>query len=134
MAPTIVPLTGTETIPELRALGMSEATAHVARKRGYWCPRYNQRDYPQLDGPGGFADLYDPRGFVVNLLAQTVRQAGAHLDPEMFRDWTQDLLLECWRRRHATHVERFVPYYQVMIRGLVRQWLRRWAKRAAVRQ
>ena len=33
--PDMIALRGTETIPELRALGMSEATAHVARKRGY---------------------------------------------------------------------------------------------------
>jgi hypothetical protein len=128
MATTMIPLTGHETIPELRAMGMSEATAHVARKRGYWCPNYCQREYPQLDGPGGFAGLYDPQGFVINLLAQTVRKAGAHLDPETFRDWTQDLLLECWRRRHAPHVVKFVPYYQAMVKGLVRQWLRRRAQ------
>jgi hypothetical protein len=128
MATTTIALTGSETIPELRAMGMSEATAHVARKRGYYCPGYNQREYPQLDGPGGFAELYDPRGFVINLLAQTIRRAGAHLDPETFHDWIQELLLECWKRRHAPHIVKFVPYYQVMIRGLVRQWLRRWAR------
>ena len=46
MAAPSMPLTGTETIAELRAMGMSEATAHVARKRGYYCPGYNQRSYP----------------------------------------------------------------------------------------
>ena len=128
MAASIMPISGTETIAELQAIGMSEATAHVARRRGYWCPGYNRRAYPQLDGPGGFADLYDPRGFVINHLAQALRKAGAHLDPDEFRDWVQDLLLECWRRRHAPHVAKFVPYYMVMIRGLVRQWLKRRAR------
>ena len=125
-------LTGSETIPELRAMGMSEATAHVARKRGYYCPGYNQRAYPQLDGPGGFAELYDPQGFVINLFARTVRTAGAHLDPETFRDWTQELLLECWRRRHAPHITKFPPYYMAMIKGLVRQWLHRRARQMAL--
>jgi hypothetical protein len=124
-----IQLTGAETIQELRQRGLPESTAHAARKRGYYCPGYNHRDYPQREAPGGFAELYDPRGFVVNLLAATVRKAGAHLDPETFRDWTQDLLLECWKRRHAPHITRsFVPYYQVMIKGLVRQWLKRRAR------
>ena len=128
----IISLTGTETLEELRQRGLPDSTAHAARKRGYYCPQYNRRRYPQHEGLGGFADLYDPQGFVVNQLAQALRKAGAHLDPETFRDWTQELLLECWKRRHAPHVTRFVPYYQVMIRGLVRQWLTRQARREAL--
>src|SRR5206468_6149597 len=62
-------------------------------------------------------------------LAQALRKAGAHLDPETFRDWTQDLLLECWRRRHAPHIVKFVPYYTYCISSnnsaivLSYQWL-----------
>jgi hypothetical protein len=128
----IVYLTGTETLQELRQRGLPDSTAHAARKRGYYCPQYNRRLYPQHEGLGGFADLYEPQGFVVNQLAQALRKADAHLDPETFREWTQELLLECWKRRHAPHVTRFVPYYQVMIRGLVRQWLQRKARQEAL--
>ena len=128
----IVYLTGNETLQELRQRGLPESTAHAARTRGDYCPQYNRRVYPQHEGLGGFADLYDPQGFVINQLAQALRKAAAHLDPETFRDWTQDLLLECWKRRHAPHVTRFVPYYQVMLRGLVRQWLQRQARREAL--
>ncbi len=117
-------LDGTETIQALRSRGLPVSTAYAALARGWYCAQYNRRDYPQLEGPGGFDDLYDPRGFVIHQLAQALRKAGAQLDPETFRDWTQELLLECWKRRHAPHVTRFVPYYQVMIRGLVRQWYR----------
>ena len=69
---------------------------------------------------------------MINHLAQALRKAGAHLDPEEFRDWTQDLLCEMWFRRHAPHVTKFVSYYQVMIRGLVRQWLKRQARQREV--
>lgn len=121
-----VELTGNETMQELRQRGLPESTAHAARKRGYYCPGYAKRDYPQKAGMGGFAELYDARGLIINTIKREVHRHHTMLDPETFRDWTQDLLLECWKRRHATHIHgSFVPYYLVMIRGLVRQWLRR---------
>ena len=63
----IIYLTGTETIQELRQRGLPESTAHAARKRGYYCPGYNQRCYPQHDGAGGFAQPGDARALRAGL-------------------------------------------------------------------
>jgi hypothetical protein len=122
-------LTGTETIAELRARGIPESTAHAARHRGYYCPGYCKRAYPQHEGSGGYGELYDPEGFVISQLAQCVRLYRGHLDRATFDDWTQELLAECWYRRHATtHGGNPVGYFMVMIRGKVRQWLKARAK------
>jgi len=43
------------TAHQLMAQGMPESSAYRVLKQGWYCPGYNQRDYPQLDGPGGFA-------------------------------------------------------------------------------
>jgi hypothetical protein len=43
------------TAHQLMDRGMPESSAYHALKRGWYCPGYNQRDYQQYDGPGGFA-------------------------------------------------------------------------------
>jgi hypothetical protein len=56
------------------AQGMPESSAYHALQRGWYCPRYNQRDYPQHDGPGGFADLETPERFVRAYVLRTLAQ------------------------------------------------------------
>jgi hypothetical protein len=58
------------------AQGMPESSAHRVLKQGWYCPGYNQRCYPQLDGPGGFEQI--PRNLRRNRLP-TKRINGALL-------------------------------------------------------
>lgn len=59
--PTIprVYLTGNETRNALMQQGLSKRMANYALARGWYCPTHPP-DYPQLDGPGGYATLDTP--------------------------------------------------------------------------
>ena len=92
----IIYLTGTETIQELRQRGLPESTAHAARKRGYYCPQYNRRHYPQHEGLGGFAQLETPERFVRAYVLRTLAQWEIAPSPDLVADLTQDGLLACW--------------------------------------
>ena len=61
------PLPPGTTARQLMAQGMPESSAYHALKRGWYCPGYHQRDYPQRDGPGGFAHLETPERFRAGL-------------------------------------------------------------------
>ena len=121
----IIYLTGTETIQELRQRGLPESTAHAARKRGYYCPGYNRRHYPQHEGLGGFAQLETPERFVRAYVLRTLAQWEIAPSPDLVADLTQDGLLACWQRRHAPHIQNFPRYYAAMLRGLVTQHCKR---------
>jgi len=121
----IIYLTGTETIQELRQRGLPESTAHAARKRGYYCPGYNQRSYPQHEGAGGFAQIETPERFVRAYVLRTLAQWEIAPRPDLVEDLTQDGLLACWTRRHAPHIQNFPRYYAAMLRGLVTQHCKR---------
>ena len=121
----IIYLTGTETIQELRQRGLPESTAHAARKRGYYCPQYNRRHYPQHEGAGGFAQLETPERFVRAYVLRTLAQWEIAPSPDLVADLTQDGLLACWHRRHAPHIQNFPRYYAAMLRGLVTQHCKR---------
>src|SRR5215813_13853284 len=62
------------TAHHLMARGMPESSAYRALKRGWYCPAYNQRAYPQLDGPGGFATIETPERFVRAYVLRTLAQ------------------------------------------------------------
>ena len=69
-----LPLPPGTTAHQLMAQGMPESSAYCALKRGWYCPRYNQRDYPQHDGAGGFAILETPERFVRAYVLRTLAQ------------------------------------------------------------
>jgi len=124
------------TVHHLMAQGLPESSAYHALKRGWYCPAYNQRDYPQYDGAGGFAILATPERFVRAYVLRTLAQWEVTPSPDLVEDLTQDGLLACWTRRHAPHIQNFPRYYAAMLRGLVaqhckrlqreQQWLRPW--------
>ena len=62
------------TAHQLMAQGMPESSAYRVLKQGWYCPAYNQRDYPQHDGPGGFAHLETPERFVRAYVLRTLAQ------------------------------------------------------------
>jgi hypothetical protein len=62
------------TAHQLMAQGMPESSAYRVLKQGWYCPGYNQRCYPQLDGPGGFAHLETPERFVRAYVLRTLAQ------------------------------------------------------------
>ena len=120
-----LPLPPGTTAHQLMAQGMPESSAYHALKRGWYCPRYNQRDYPQLDGPGGFAHLETPERFVRAYVLRTLAQWAIAPSPDLVEDLTQDGLLACWTRRHAPHIQHFPRYYAAMLRGLITQHCKR---------
>jgi hypothetical protein len=99
------------TAHHLMAQGMPESSAYHALKRGWYCPAYNQRDYPQHDGAGGFAILETPERFVRAYVLRTLAQWEIAPSPDLVEDLTQDGLLACWIRRHAPHIQNFPRYY-----------------------
>jgi hypothetical protein len=101
--------------------GMPESSAYHALKRGWYCPDYNQRDSPQHDGPGGFAQLETPERFVRASVLRTLAQWEIAPSPELVEALTQDGLLACWTRRHAPHLQHFPRSDAAMLRGLVTQ-------------
>jgi DNA-directed RNA polymerase specialized sigma24 family protein len=113
------------------AQGMPESSAYRALKQGWYCPGYNQRDYPQHDGAGGFAILETPERFVRAYVLRTLAQWEMAPSPELVEDLTQDGLLACWTRRHAPHIENFPRYYAAMLRGLVTQHCKRLRREQA---
>ena len=98
------------TAHQLMAQGLPESSAYHALKRGWYCPGYNQRDYPQHDGAGGFAILETPERFVRAYVLRTLAQWEISPSPELVEDLTQDGLLACWTRRHAPHIQHFPRY------------------------
>jgi len=119
------------TAHHLMAQGMPESSAYCALKRGWYCPGYNQRDYPQHDGAGGFAILETPERFVRAYVLRTLAQWEMTPSPELVEDLTQDGLLACWQRRHAPHIQNFPRYYAAMLRGLVTQHCKRLQREQA---
>ena len=113
------------TAHHLMAQGMPESSAYRVLKQGWYCPGYNQRDYPQLDGPGGFAHLETPERFVRAYVLRTLAQWEITPSPDLVEDLTQEGLLACWTRRHAPHIQNFPRYYAAMLRGLVTQHCKR---------
>jgi hypothetical protein len=98
------------TAHQLMAQGMPESSAYHALKRGWYCPGYNQRDYPQHDGPGGFAILETPERFVRASVLRTLAQWEIVPSSDLVEDLTQDGLLACWTRRYAPHIQHFPRY------------------------
>jgi len=129
--PVRLPLQPGTTAHQLMAQGMPESSAYHALQRGWYCPGYNQRDYPQLDGPGGFAHLETPERFVRAYVLRTLAQWEIVPSPELVEDLTQDGLLACWTRRHAPHIQNFPRYYAAMLRGLVTQHCKRLLREQA---
>jgi hypothetical protein len=119
------------TAHELMAQGMPESSAYHALKRGWYCPGYNQRDYPQHDGPGGFAHLETPERFVRAYVLRTLKQWDIVPRRDLVEDLTQEGLLACWTRRHAPHIQNFPRYYAAMLRGLVTQHCKRLRREQA---
>ena len=119
------------TAHQLMAQGMPESSAYQALKRGWYCPGYNQRDYPQHDGPGGFAILETPERFVRAYVLRTLAQWEIAPRRELVEDLTQDGLLACWTRRHASHIQNFPRYYAAMLRGLITQHCKRLLREQA---
>jgi len=105
------------------AQGMPESSAYQALKRGWYCPSYNQRAYPQLDGPGGFATIETPEHFVRAYVLRTLAQWEIAPRRDLVEDLTQEGLLACWTRRHAPHIQNFPRYYAAMLRGVVYLYL-----------
>ena len=126
-----VPLPPGTTAHQLMAQGMPESSAYHALKRGWHCPGDNQRDYPQLDGPGGFATIETPERFVRAYVLRTLAQWEIAPRRELVEDLTQDGLLACWTRRHAPHIQNFPRYYAAMLRGLVTQHCQRLRREQA---
>ena len=110
------PCLGT-TAHQLMAQGMPESSAYHALKRGWYCPGYNQRDYPQHDGPGALLILETPERFVRAYVLRTLAQWEIAPRPDLVEDLTQEGLLACWTRRHAPHIQNFPRYYAAMLRG-----------------
>jgi len=98
------------TAHHLMAQGMPESSAYRVLKQGWYCPGYNQRDYPQHDGPGGFAHLETPERFVRAYVLRTLAQWDIAPRRDLVEDLTQDGLLACWTRRHAPHIQHFPRY------------------------
>src|SRR5262252_4902434 len=119
------------TAHQLMAQGMPESSAYHALKRGWYCPGYNQRDYPQHDGPGGFAHLETPERFVRASVLRTLALGAIAPSPDLVADLTQDGLLACWTRRHTPHIQHFPRYYAAMLRGLVTQHCKRLRREQA---
>jgi hypothetical protein len=92
------------------AQGMPESSAYHALKRVWYCQVYNQRDYPQHDGPGGFAILETPERFMRAYVLRTLAQWAIAPRRDLVEDLTQDGLLACWTRRHAPHIQHFPRY------------------------
>jgi len=113
------------------AQGMPESSVYHALKRGWYCPAYNQRDYPQYDGLGGFAILETPERFVRAYVLRTLAQWEMTPSPELVEDLTQDGLLACWQRRHAPPIQHFPRSYAAMLRGLVTQHCKRHQREQA---
>jgi hypothetical protein len=120
-----LPLPPGTTAHQLMAQGMPESSAYHALKHGWYCPGYHQRDYPQRDGPGGFAHLETPERFVRAYVLRTLAQWEIPPRRDLVEDLTQDGLLACWTRRHAPHIQNFPRYYAAMLRGLVTQHCKR---------
>ena len=119
------------TAHQLMAQGMPESSAYQALKRGWYCPGYNQRAYPQHDGPGGFATIETPERFVRAYVLRTLEQWEITPRRDLVEDLTQDGLLACWIRRHAPHIQHFPRYYAAMLRGLVAQHCKRLRREQA---
>jgi hypothetical protein len=60
------------TAHQLMAQGMPESSAYRVLKQGWHCPGYNQRDYLQHDGAGGFAILETPEGSVIKIVIKSI--------------------------------------------------------------
>ena len=129
--PVRLPLPPGTTAHQLMAHGMPESSAYRVLHQGWYCPGYNQRDYPQHDGPGGFAHLETPERFVRAYVLRTLAQWEIVPSPELVEDLTQDGLLACWTRRHAPHIQNFPRYYAAMLRGLVTQHCKRLRREQA---
>src|SRR4029453_17928620 len=113
------------TAHQLMAQGMPESSTYRVVKQGWYCPDYNQRDYPQHDGAGGFAILETPERFVRAYVLRTLAQWEIIPSPDRVEDLTQDGLLACWQRRHAPHIQHFPRYDAAMLRGLITQHCKR---------
>ena len=129
--PVRLPLSPGTTAHQLMAQGMPESSAYRILKQGWYCPGYNHRAYPQLDGPGGFATIETPERFVRAYVLRTLAQWEIAPSPELVEDLTQDGLLACWTRRHAPHIQNFPRYYAAMLRGLVTQRCQRLLREQA---
>ena len=123
--PVRLPLPPGTTAHQLMAQGMPESSAYRVLHQGWYCPAYNQRDYPQHDGPGGFAHLETPERFVRAYVLRTLAQWDIVPRRDLVEDLTQDGLLACWTRRHAPHIQHFPRYDAAMLRGLVTQHCKR---------
>ena len=123
--PVRVPLPPGTTAHHLMTQGMPESSAYQALKRGWYCPGYNQRDYPQYDGAGGFTTIETPERFVRAYVLRTLAQWDIAPRRDLVEDLTQDGLLACWTRRHAPHIQNFPRYYAAMLRGLITQHCKR---------
>ena len=123
--PVRLPLPPGTTAHQLMAQGMPESSAYRALKHVWHFPDYNQMDYPQYDGPGGFAILETPERFVRAYVFRSLAQWEMAPSLDLVEDLTQDGLLACWTRRHAPHIQNFPRYYAAMLRGLVTQHCKR---------
>jgi|RhiMetdeSRZDD1v2_1073273.scaffolds.fasta_scaffold147015_2 hypothetical protein len=129
--PVRLPLPPGTTAHQLMAQGMPESSAYRVLHQGWYFPAYNQRDYPQHDGPGGFATIETPERFVRASVLRTLAQWEMAPSPELVEDLTQEGLLACWTRRHAPHIQNFPHYYAAMLRGLVTQHCKRLLREQA---
>lgn len=116
-------LTEGETVQSLIAQGVHYRTAYRAIKRG-WYVTNAWPHYPQHDGPGHFAKLRDPVGFVIHHIMHVCNLY--QIDPALRREHMDDLIQECllvlWERRHYDR-HHWLAYAKHTARGLVRDWL-----------
>ena len=130
--PVRLPLPPGTTAHQLMAQGMPESSAYRVLHQGWYCPDSHQRDYPQHDGPGGFATIETPERFVRASVLRTLAQWEMAPSPDLVADLTQDGLLACWIRRHAPPIQHFPRYYAAMLRGLVTQHCKRLLREQAL--
>ena len=92
--PVRLPLPPGTTAHQLMAQGMPESSAYRILKQGWYCPGYNQRAYPQHDGPGGFAHLETPERFVRAYVLRTLAQWAMAPSPDLVEDQRRGVLAQ----------------------------------------
>ena len=124
--PVRLPLQPGTTAHQLMAQGMPESSAYRILKQGWYCPGYNQRCYPQHDGPGGFAHLETPQRFVRAYVLRTAGAVehcpapGSRRGPDPGR--AARVLAAA---TYPAYPELSARYYAAMLRGLITQHCKR---------
>jgi Sigma-70 region 2 len=125
-------LSGSETIAELMALGLSRRTAFSARKKGWYAHEYMKRHDAPTEAPTtGFGKLGDPIRFArwcvrreLNYLAETHDIYWEELD-----DLAQEGLLEVWANRHRSNEIGFIEFSYTTIIRVVKHRIQRDRRR-----